>query len=124
VPGDLVVFADASMLSRMFQNLIANAIAYTPRGEVGIGARGESGGGAAECWVSDTGAGIPYEELTTIFDKGSGDASKAGSMGLGLALVKTFVEAHGGTVVAERNAGPGATIRFTLPGPSALPPSN
>jgi signal transduction histidine kinase len=114
VPGDLTVFADAGMLSRIFQNLIANAINYTPRGEVLIGAAQPSKG-AVECWVADTGAGIPADELTTIFEKGAGDPAREGSMGLGLAIVKTFVEAHGGAVAAERNAGPGATIRFTLP---------
>ena len=115
VPGDLTVFADASMLTRVFQNLIANAIEYTPRGEVRIGAVELAPGGAVECWVTDNGAGIPAGELTTIFEKGAGDPSKPGSLGLGLAIVKTFVEAHGGTVTAERNAGAGATIRFTLP---------
>lgn len=115
VPDDLVVFADASMLSRIFQNLIANAIAYTPRGEIFIGAALDAAGATAECWVADNGAGIPAEFLNTVFEKGAGDPSKPGSTGLGLAIVKTFVEAHGGTVKAERNDGPGATIRFTLP---------
>jgi len=115
VPGDLVIYADAAMLERIFQNLIANAIAYTPRGEVLIGAIEQAADGAVECWVTDNGAGIPFEELTTIFAKGTGDADRQGSLGLGLAIVKTFVEAHGGTVAAERNSGPGATIRFTLP---------
>ena len=115
VPDDLVVFADASMLKRIFQNLIANAIVYTPRGEVVIGAREQTSGGADECWVTDNGAGIPAALLKRVFEKGAGDEQRQGSTGLGLTIVKTFVEAHGGTVAAERNEGPGATIRFTLP---------
>jgi two-component system phosphate regulon sensor histidine kinase PhoR len=115
VPGDLVVFADAAMLSRIFQNLIANAITYTPRGEIFIGAKVDPTGTMTECWVQDNGAGIPDELLSTIFEKGAGDPSKPGSTGLGLAIVKTFVEAHGGTVVADRHPGDGTTIRFTLP---------
>jgi signal transduction histidine kinase len=115
VPGDLVVYADAGMLGRIFQNLIANAIAYTPRGEVVIGAAEQPPDGSVECWVCDSGEGIPVGELTSVFEKGAGDPARPGSTGLGLAIVKTFVEAHGGTVSAERNAGPGATIRFTLP---------
>lgn len=120
VPGDLVVFADAGMLSRIFQNLIANAINYTPRGEVRIGASEQSSDSDVECWVTDNGAGIPFDDLATIFEKGTGDASRPASLGLGLAIVKTFVEAHGGKVAAERNPGPGATIRFTLP--ASAPP--
>lgn len=115
VPDDLVVFADASMLGRIFQNLIANAIAYTPRGEIVIGASEPGPDGKVECWVADNGSGIPAELLSSVFEKGAGDPGRAGSSGLGLAIVRTFVEAHGGTVQAEHNDGPGATIRFTLP---------
>ena len=61
VPDDLVVYADASLLRRVFQNLIGNAIKYTPRGEILIGARELEG--AVECWVSDNGAGIPEDLL-------------------------------------------------------------
>lgn len=115
VPGELVVFADAAMLARVIQNLIANAIAYTPRGEVIIGADYREGEGAVECWVRDNGAGIPDDQLSAIFEKGAGDPARPASTGLGLAIVKAFVEAHGGRVRAEQNDGPGATIRFTLP---------
>jgi two-component system phosphate regulon sensor histidine kinase PhoR len=115
VPDELVVFADAVMLKRVFQNLIANAIAYTPRGEVVIGAQYKEASGSVECWVRDNGAGIPDGQLEEVFEKGTGDPARPNSTGLGLAIVKTFVEAHGGAVHAEHNAGPGATIRFTLP---------
>lgn len=114
VPDDLVVFADASLLTRVFQNLIANAIAYTPRGEVRISARTQANG-AVECWVSDNGEGVPRDSLKLIFEKGEGDPSREESKGLGLAIVKTFIEAHGGTVGAESPEGHGTTIRFTLP---------
>ena len=115
VPEELTVFADAGLLKRVFQNLIANAIAYTPRGVVRIGARAGDTSGPGECWVIDTGTGIPPERLAGVFDKGSGDAERSESAGLGLAIVKTFVEAHGGTVEAESEVGGGTTIRFTLP---------
>ncbi|MDQ5847572.1 MAG: HAMP domain-containing histidine kinase, partial [Pseudomonadota bacterium] len=59
VSDDLVVYADAGVLRRVFQNVIANAITYTPRGEVVIGARQSGAEGTIECWVSDNGAGIP-----------------------------------------------------------------
>lgn len=114
VPEELSVFADAGLLKRVFQNLIANAIAYTPSGTVRIGARSAGPDGLTECWVTDDGAGIPAELLARIFDKGAGDVDRTESAGLGLAIVKTFVEAHGGTVAAESEIGRGATIRFTL----------
>lgn len=115
VPDDLEVFADASVLRRVFQNLIANAMTYTPKGEVRIGAQAGPADPATECWVSDSGAGIAPDLLPTVFDKGIGDGEKADSTGLGLAIVKSFVEAHGGTVHAESELGRGTTIRFTLP---------
>jgi len=115
VPDDLVVYADASLLRRVFQNLIANAIKYTPRGEVIIDARELSAEGAVECWISDNGAGIPGEFLAKVFDKGETDPESEGGAGLGLAIVKTFTEAHGGKVTVESKEGVGSTFRFSLP---------
>ena len=117
VPDDLAVYADADLLRRIFQNVIANAIAYTPRGEVLIGARqSESGAqGTLECWVRDNGEGIPPERLEKVFDKSETDPGKEGGWGLGLAIVKTFVEAHDGAVSVESVEGRGSTFRFTLP---------
>jgi signal transduction histidine kinase len=118
VPDDLVVYADASLLKRVFQNLIANAIKYTPRGEVTIGARNVSEECLVECWVSDNGAGIPEDLIEKVFDKGETGPDSAGGTGLGLAIVKTFTEAHGGKVSVESKEGAGSTFRFTLPGRS------
>jgi two-component system phosphate regulon sensor histidine kinase PhoR len=116
VPDDLMIYADAGLLRRVFQNLIANAIKYTPRGEVIIGARELDTEGAVECWVSDNGAGIPEEFLAKIFDTGETDPENASGMGLGLAIVKTFTEAEGGKVTVESQEGVGSTFRFSLPG--------
>lgn len=116
IPEDLPVYADASLLKRVFQNLIANAIKYTARGEVLVGARETGATGTVECWVKDNGAGIPQDRLDTIFNKLETDPEKAGGTGLGLPIVKTFVEAHGGTVTVESERGVGSTFRFTLPG--------
>jgi two-component system phosphate regulon sensor histidine kinase PhoR len=114
VPEDLVVYADADLLKRIFQNLIANAIRYTPRGEITILAA-TAADGMTECLVIDNGAGIAASMLDRVFDKGETDALSIGGMGLGLAIVKTFAEAHGGTVAVESVEGAGATFRFTLP---------
>jgi two-component system phosphate regulon sensor histidine kinase PhoR len=115
VPEDLEVYADASLLRRILQNLIGNAINYTPRGEVLIGARELDGGEGVECWVSDNGAGIPAELLERIFEKGETDPERTGGTGLGLAIVKTFTEAHGGKVTVQSEPGAGATFRLQLP---------
>ena len=114
VPEDMVVHTDASLLRRVFQNLIANAIKYTPHGEIIIGAAENDAAGIAECWVSDNGAGIQAERLEKIFDKGETDPDSAGGMGLGLAFVKIFAEADGGKVAVESTVGVGSTFRFSL----------
>lgn len=117
VPDELVVFADARLLGRVLQNLVANAIRYAPGGCVTVGAR-ELGDGI-ECWVSDNGSGIAAELLGKVFEKGETDPETSDGMGLGLAIVKTFVEAHGGSVGVESSQGAGATFRFTLPNKAA-----
>jgi two-component system phosphate regulon sensor histidine kinase PhoR len=118
VPDDLVACADAGLMTRVFQNLLANAIKYTPGGKVVIGAAEVGERGAVECWVRDTGAGIPPAIADTLFDKGETDPDTEGGLGLGLAIVKTFVEAHGGTVSADRNPTGGTTFKFSIPGAS------
>lgn len=116
IPDDLVAYADAGLVRRVFQNLIANAITYTPDGEVVIGARETDASGGIECFVRDNGAGIAPERCPFVFDKHETDADKEGGLGLGLAIVRTFVEAHQGTVTLESELGVGSTFRFTLPG--------
>jgi signal transduction histidine kinase len=119
VPEDLVVHADAELVRRIFQNLISNAIRYTPRGEIVIGAREVSDPRAVECWIRDNGTGIPERYQDGIFDQGETDPNIEGGSGLGLAIVKTFVEAHGGKVTVESKEGLGSTFRFTLPDQAA-----
>ncbi len=115
VPEELTAFADANMLTLIFQNLISNAIDYTPNGDVTIGAKKIKESAALECWVSDSGAGIPADRLDKVFDKLETDPDKKSGMGLGLAIVKQFVEAHGGQVAVESELGQGSTFRFTIP---------
>lgn len=115
VPEDLEVNADATLLRRILQNLIANAITYTPRGEIAIGVRRSDDGSVITCYVRDNGAGIPADRLQQLFVKHSTDKEKVGGMGLGLSIVKAFVEAHGGVVTVETELGAGSTFRFTLP---------
>ena len=115
VPDDLVVFADASLLRRVLQNLIANAIKYTPQGQVIVGALEQIAEQTVECWVTDNGMGIPEPLLDKVFDKGETDPNSEGGIGLGLAIVKAFTEASGGKVTVESQEGVGSTFRFSLP---------
>lgn len=115
VPHHLVVYADASLLRRVFQNLIANAIRFTPRGKVLIEARDVSEEGVVECRVTDNGAGFAPERLEKVFDELENDSQNEGGLGLGLAIVKTFIEAHRGKVTVESKQGVGSTFQFTLP---------
>ena len=117
VPDHLAVYADANLLRRVLQNLIANAITYTTGGEIVITARYEDHTGHVECWVSDNGAGIAKDRLEKVFDKSETDPQREDGtgFGLGLAIVKTFVEAHDGSVRVESEAGMGSTFYLTLP---------
>ncbi len=112
IPHALTVYADAGLISQVFQNLLGNAFKYAARGRVVVSA--QEGDGAVACVVHDNGAGIPLEMLSTVFNKLATDPDKEGT-GLGLAIVKQIVEAHGGTVSAESVRGAGATFSFTIP---------
>lgn len=116
VPEDLSVFADASALQRVLQNLLGNAIRYAPRGQVVVEARAVGDDGDVQCTVRDNGAGIAADRLAVVFDKLETDAQEEGGTGLGLAIVKSFVEAHGGTVWVDSQEGAGSAFHFTLPG--------
>lgn len=113
VPPTLSVFADAGLISQVFQNLLGNAFKYAGSGRVIVSASADAGG-CVTCAVQDNGAGIPLELLSTVFHKLTTDPEKTGT-GLGLAIVKQIVEAHGGTVCAESEQGKGAKFVFTVP---------
>lgn len=115
VPDDLVLFADAALMRRVFQNLIGNAIKYAAGGEVIMDARADESQGTVEIRVSDNGPGIDAQMLDKVFDKGESGSDDAGT-GLGLAIVKTFIEAHGGSVTVQSELGRGSTFILTLPG--------
>jgi signal transduction histidine kinase len=112
IPRNLIVNADAGLVSQVFQNLLGNAFKYATRGQVVVSATADSDG--VTCLVRDNGAGIPLDMLAKVFDKTASDPFKAGT-GLGLAIVKQIVEAHGGVVSVESVHGAGATFCFTLP---------
>lgn len=116
VPVELSVYADAGMLTRVLQNLVANAIRYAPRSEVTVGAKPLSDDGAIECWITDHGASIPPEALEQAFGAKGVETGQEDGIALGLAIVKDFLEAHGGTLRLESDPAAKTLFRFTLPG--------
>lgn len=114
----VVVRADADRLHQLLGNLLANTIRYCRPGDaVTVSVTVENG--QAVLGVSDTGPGVPADELPRIFDRlwrGRGAGQVAGS-GIGLAVVREIVTAHGGTIHAD-SAGRGTSITVRLPGPS------
>jgi signal transduction histidine kinase len=96
---------------------VANAIKFTRKGEIRIGARAESK--HLLFWVSDTGIGIAESELEAIFTEfqqaDSSITREAQGSGLGLAIARRFVEMHGGRIWVESELGVGSVFWFTLP---------
>jgi len=110
--------ADADRIEQVFVNLLSNAVKFTPDGgRVTVTARFKDG--MVECVVADTGKGMPPEALDRIFDKFQQiydrESRKKGGTGLGLAVVKNIVEAHGGAIRAESEPGRGSVFTFILP---------
>ena len=115
IPVDLVAYADASLLRRVFQNLVANAIQYTPRGQVVIGARDSTAARPSNAGFATMAAGFPPSGSTSSSTSSRPMRGATKAAGLGLAIVKTFVEAHGGEVTVESQEGLGSTFTFRLP---------
>lgn len=110
--------ADERAFKQMLLNLLTNAVKFTePGGSVTINSNRL--GGYAVISVTDTGIGIPAEALPRMgqpFEQAANEATHAQQgTGLGLALVKSFAELHGGTLSIESKEGEGTTVRFTLP---------
>ena len=125
----VVILGDEDRLKQLLLNLVDNAIKYTlPGGAVRLSLAKEKGW--ANLIVSDTGIGIPAEDLPHIFDRfyrvDKARSRAQGGSGLGLAIAKWIVLAHGGTIQVDSTVGQGTTFRITLPlyqplGPSAAP---
>ena len=112
------VSGDPTQLSRVLENLLSNAINYTPS-EGTVSARVFATDKQCVVEVTDTGMGISAEDLPHIFERffradkaRSGDT---GGTGLGLSIARKIVELHGGTITAESEVGVGSTFRLSLP---------
>src|SRR5688500_13869980 len=116
VPAGLVVNADRDRLRQALANLVDNAIKYTPRGGR-VELQASSDHRTVQIRVSDTGSGISEQHLPRIFDRlYRGDQSRATrGLGLGLSLVRAYVEAQGGAVTVTSSPGRGSSFTITLP---------
>jgi chemotaxis family two-component system sensor kinase Cph1 len=109
------VHADRDRIFQVLSNLVGNAIKFTPeRGSISV--RAETDNQEVRVTVSDTGPGIPSDQLANIFDRyWQARRSDQEGSGLGLFIAKGIVEAHGGRIWTEAHAGTGATFIFVLP---------
>ncbi|CAN5448241.1 hypothetical protein BH11MYX1_BH11MYX1_24880 [soil metagenome] len=118
-PSIGIVSGDADRLQQVVWNLVANAVKFTPIGGT-VEITGRELGSNVEIRVRDTGKGIPREHLLAIFERfrqiDGAITRSQGGLGLGLAIVRYLVEAHGGNVLAtSEGVGLGSTFTVTLP---------
>lgn len=116
------IIADREKISQVVENLVINAIKFTPEGGlITVAARRAETAErpAAEIRVSDTGIGIPASQLGKIFSRfhqvDGSTTRRYGGVGLGLAIVKSILDSHGVDVTVESDEGRGTTFRFSLP---------
>ena len=118
----LLVEADPQRIGQVFSNLLANAVTHTPaQGQIRITPRRRNG--HVQVSIKDSGAGIPSEELSHIFERfyrvDKSRSRSTGGVGLGLTISKHLVEAHGGAIAAYSQAGNGTEFVVSFPGYAA-----
>jgi signal transduction histidine kinase len=116
------VIADRERLSAVLENLVVNAIKFTPEGgRITVRARRDPSAPrpSAEIRVEDSGIGIPADQVEKIFTRfhqvDTSTTRRFGGVGLGLAIVKSILDAHGSEITVESEPGGGSAFRFTLP---------
>jgi signal transduction histidine kinase len=123
-PGDGVISADRGRLKQVLYNLLSNAVKFTPDGgQITVSSRIHDG--QAVISISDTGTGIDVADQALIFEpfhQGRPGVATGVGTGLGLALVRNLVAAHGGSVEVESAPGHGSTFRVCLPVVHTCPP--
>ncbi|HET6485892.1 MAG TPA: HAMP domain-containing sensor histidine kinase [Spirochaetia bacterium] len=124
IPPEAAVRMDAGLFSRALENLVGNAIRYTsPEGKINLSARLD--GEHVLMSISDTGIGIPPEDLSRIFDpfyRGTNSRREQG-FGLGLTTVKSIIESHGWAIGVSSQLGQGTTFTIRMPLATSTPPA-
>ena len=122
IAGDLVVLGDPSRLGQILNNLLSNALKFTPKGEIYVSlfyVKNESKSTVIEFEIADTGIGIKPDKLSAIFKpyvQASNDvARKFGGTGLGLSISKNLIEMQGGHITVESRVNKGTTFTFHIP---------
>jgi len=118
IPKDLPLFrADAALMEQVIANLLLNSALHTPAGTpIFLAAGVDTAKSRVFFTVADRGPGLPAAMRERLFQKFQrGDAAKAGGLGLGLSIIRGFVTAQGGEVVAGENPGGGAVLTVYLP---------
>jgi two-component system sensor histidine kinase BaeS len=129
------ILVDTDRITQVLNNLVSNALRHTDQGEIVLSAWSQDGSVALR--VSDTGSGIDVEDLPFVFDRfyrgdksrhrpdalteSYTEGSESNFSGLGLAIAKAIVEAHGGVIKVESTPGEGTTFTLALPIPESLP---
>ncbi len=119
LPDDLpLVNIDWQRVNQVLHNILENAVAHTPKGGT-INVAASQKGKWVEVSISDTGEGIPAEDLPHIFERfyrvDKSRARATGGSGLGLTIARRLIEAHGGTITVQSKLGQGSRFSFTLP---------
>ena len=118
LPEPCVAMTDAKSIEQVLRNLLSNALKYSPQGGT-LAIRGQVDGAQVLLQVSDEGIGIPEDELEKIFERfyrvRNAVTQSVRGAGLGLAVCRGIVEAHGGRIWAESVPGGGSLFCFTLP---------
>ena len=116
IDDQLVVYSDEILLAQIFENLLSNALKFTSDGIIEIGAREAGDGHSVQCWVKDSGRGIPSDQVDKIFERfETGSEPEQSGLGLGLAIVKEIIELHKSEISVQSEPGKGSTFTFLLP---------
>ena len=122
--GDALLWADRNLFRRALTNLFSNAFRHAPPGGRVVARVRSSGSSEVTVSVADSGPGIPREEQERVFERFYRGASSRGDeqgAGLGLAIVRSIVQLHGGSVRLESAPDRGTTVILSFPGETSLP---
>ncbi len=117
--NDMTIYCDPLLIGQVFQNLISNAVKYTPQGGAPIQVSAEKRETEVSFNIMDHGIGIPESDIPHVFDKffrvNTIEHRTVAGTGLGLSIVREIVQQHGGSLHVESQVGIGSTFSFSLP---------